>query len=147
MINTASDLWPNYAVNTEGTTFQVLVTRLDVAIGKMLVELHDPVLKYIVLRVGGGGRRCLVPGESVNLKRTDSLEIIDFHSNVAEAGGIGAFIEKTSKPLPLGTLLPAASLLDRQNGAGSSLRLDVRRERLLLGSVYLKIQQEKTIEK
>ncbi len=151
VVHTGRDLWKRYSLKKKGRYYQVVVTNNGDTFGKLFLELTDPTLKYVVLGNGGGQRHCLAPGASADINVTAPLELFDINTNIISNLGVKAFITddgSTRRPLAMAKpiLLKELMRADEEPSA-CRYRLEVMREKMLLGAITLNCAQEISDEK
>ena len=146
VIDTNRDLWKHYSLDKKGKQYQVLVTHNNNISGKLFIDLEDPVLKYIVLQAGNDNPLCLSPGETAFIKAEKPLKLIDINTNVYQNLDIKAFIsgpDSLPRPVKLNESVKPSILLTSCNHKSSCLcRIDVKRDDIILGSVFLNLQED-----
>jgi hypothetical protein len=151
VVNTGRDLWKRYSLKKRGKHYQVVVTNNGDTLGKLYLDLADPTLKYIVLGNGDGKMYCLTPGASAFVNVNAPLELFDINTNVFRNLGVKAFIaDHRSFRRPLVVAKPV--LLKKLASAGENkgscrYRLEVIREKVLLGAITINCSQEIQYEK
>jgi len=151
VINTGRDLWKRYSLKKKGKYFQVVVTNNGDTLGKLFLDLTDPTLKYIVLGTGDGKKHCLTPGASAFVNVDAPLELFDINTNIVNNLGVKAFIADygsfrrllaVAKPVRLKELSSAG-----EDKGACRYRLEVIREKILLGAITINCSQEIQDEK
>lgn len=151
VVNTGRDLWKRYSLKKKGKSYQVVVSNNGDTFGKLFLDLADPTLKYIVLGNGDGQRHCLTPGASALVNVNAPLELFDINTNVFSNLGVKAFIADHGsfrQPLAVAkpVLLKELVRTGEEQGA-CRYRLEVMREKMLLGAITLNCSQEIEDEK
>jgi len=127
IINTATDLWERYSLYRKGRVYQVIVSRDDKdIIGRLFFDIKPPLFEYMLLSFNGIDKKWVSNSESIKLKLSDSMKIIDIKSNVAP-GGLTMVIKGKDASIPIrvgenigGTKI--AALLG-EDPAGCSIRV------------------------
>jgi len=121
VINTATDLWERYSLYRKGRVYQVVVSeQSNNVIGHLFFDIHPPLFEYMVLYLNGTDKRWVSGNESIRLKLSDSIQIVDIKSNVA-AGELDMRItgRNGSVPIRVGQSITGAEiapLLEEQSG-------------------------------
>jgi len=144
VINTATDLWKRYSLNKKGEHYHVDVTYGKEQIGKLFLDIKDPVLKYLLLSSGDDKLNYLVSGDTFQIGTDNFFKLIDVSTNVAKNKSVKTFMAgkghlkkliKRSKPFLLDDL-PYEGI--RKNNYD---RIIVERDNILLGVIYLNFMQ------
>ncbi len=145
-INTATDLWKRYSLNKKGLRYQVEVTYEKEQIGKLFIDLEDPVLNYMLLGFGDDNLSYLVPGDTLHLGNCIFFKIIDFSTNIAGNRGVETFaagkggfkkLIKINEPFVL-------NALPTGNGRNEFVfdKIIIKRGNILLGAIHLNFIQD-----
>ena len=148
VIHTGHDLWERYAIHDQGEKYQVVVTHNEAAVGRLYVELAKPEFDYIVAQVNGGIKRCLYPGDSMQIAPDDTIRILDIKTNVPANAGVQAFLEGMNKKIRLfshGSVYPQRVCWNSA-GTNGPCRVVVRRDRMVFGSILLDVSKEERHE-
>lgn len=146
VINTGRDLWKRYSVHKKGKTYQVVVTRKNTKVGKLFVDLTDPILKYVVVQSGNDKMHCVASGEKIVINGKQPLRLIDINTNVQNNSGINAFIigpGSFKKSIKIQKALVVQDLF--KNGkypSSDRYRIEIARDKILLGSILFDFVQE-----
>ncbi|MFH1984090.1 MAG: M14/M99 family metallopeptidase [Pseudomonadota bacterium] len=92
VIDSGSDLWQRYALNPEGTRFQVLTTSGDDQLGRLFIEVMTPRLEYILLGNGDGRHIPLFPGSVTTLDPGQSIQLVDVRTNIPGNDGVSVLV-------------------------------------------------------
>lgn len=144
LIHTGRDLWKRYSLAGEGKQYQVVVTRGRTVLGRLFVELKEPVFNYIILQVNRGFKRCLYPGDSLTIHPEDAINILDIKTNIATNAGIQAFLKGTGAKIRLfsdGAALPWRAAPGRAAHKDKEYRIVVQREHITLGSILVDLDK------
>ncbi len=141
-IDTGKDLWKRYSLVKEGKTYQIIATLKNETLGKLFIDLTDPVLKYIVLKNGDGNRHCLVPGDTVRMDLDKHMQLVDIITNINKNVGIKAFVSGPGIPKKIMEIKHAVDIKQlvkssNKNSSPKKFRIDVKRDKFVLGSVFL----------
>lgn len=145
VIDTGRDLWKRYSLNKKGEAYQLVVTNRGNAVAKLFVDLEAPALKYIVLKTKDDNMQCFKPGDTASVSIRGPLKLIDINTNVDRNLGVKAFI------MGPGSFVRGINIKDditvdnlkRNNPQKSSrYRIEIRRDNIVLGSIYLDSLQE-----
>ncbi len=144
-INTDRDLWVRYSLNKKGKTYPIIVTHKKDKIGKLYVDITTPVMKHLVFQLGDESKYCYYPGDTAVVDIKKPLKLIDVVTNISKdkdvkvyiAGkGISKQLVEKKKAVNLKKLLRNK---DGGNAGPENCRIDVKRNKTILGSVYLKL--------
>jgi hypothetical protein len=111
-------------------------------LGSIEVEVAPARLDYMVLRRKGGPKMVYHNGETVKAKPGESLEIVDFKTNVWSGNGLAVALDNKGRRVPVKNRLidvssePVQGLAKKGSGG---LRLVVLRADQAIGHVRLKI--------
>jgi hypothetical protein len=145
VIDTNRDLWKRYSLDKKGKRYQAVVTQNNNTLGKLFIDLEDPALKYIVLQTGDDITLCLIPGKTAFVKAEKPLKLIDINTNVHQNRDIKAFIsgpESFRRPVKLNESVELYNLLASCNHKASCrYSIDVKRDEIVLGSVFFTMQE------
>lgn len=146
LVDTAGDLWQRYSLQKKGKHYQVVVTNNGDTLGKLFLDLKDPLLKYIVIDTGDGQMRCLMPGTSAVVNPDAPLKLVDIHTNIMRNSGVRAFVaacESFRRPLAIAEPLFLKEVLNTGTDKKTCrYRLEIEREKISLGTVGLNLLQE-----
>ncbi len=139
VIHTGRDLWKRYSVAGAGRKYPVVVTRDRTVLGRIFVELAEPVFDYIILQVNHDVKRCLFPGDSVTVRPEDAINVVDIKTNVPTNEGVQAFLKGAGTKIRIfsdGFAVPwkmGSELIRHKNKYG----IVVQREHIILGSIFV----------
>jgi hypothetical protein len=148
VIHTDQDLWERYAIDDQGDKYRVVVMHDEMIVGRLYVELAEPEFDYIVAQVNKGIKRCLYPGDSMEIFPNDTIRILDIKTNVPANAGVQAFLEGMNKKIRLfsqGAVYPQRVYWKIGDGNGPC-RVVVQRDRMVFGSILLDLSKEKRHE-
>jgi len=145
VIRTDSDLQNRYSMNRDGRMFPVIASVDNKTIGKLFVEIEQPFLAYVVFQIKNKDKRCLAPGESILINHFETMELLDFKTNIQSNKDVQVFINgPDSKYLVRPkTNIDWNSIRDDSKGATQRYRVDIQRDSLLMGSVYVYIDRSR----
>jgi hypothetical protein len=113
------------------------------------VELAEPKFDYIVAQVNGGIKRCLYPGDSMQIAPDDVIRILDIKTNVPANAGVQAFLEGKNRKIRLfsrGSVYPQRVLWPDAGHGNGPCKVVVRRDRMVFGSILLDVCREERNE-
>jgi hypothetical protein len=144
VIHTDRDLWKRYSLNDDREKYQVVVTHDETVLGRLFVELAEPKLDYVILQVNEGLKQCLYPGDSLSLDPKDTINILDIKTNIPENRGVQAFLKSSRAKLSLfsGAEAIPRKIASGQHKNGRKYKIEVERERTVLGSISLDLQEK-----
>jgi len=143
VIRTDCDLQKKFSLNREGRIYHAVPSIKGEKIGELFFELVDPILSYVVLKVNKNDKRCVSPGETIFAGQKTLVELIDCKTNIQKNKGVHFFINGENSPRLLvrpyiaidwNALTQYKRTLQKQR-----FRLDIERESLLLGTIYIEI--------
>ncbi|CAN2046536.1 hypothetical protein GMMP13_20067 [Candidatus Magnetomoraceae bacterium gMMP-13] len=149
VIRTDCDLQPKYSLNKEGRTYPVVIKLKRNIIGKLFIEVEDPFLSYIVFELKNKKKICLAPGETISASSDEALELVDLKTNIVNNKGVQAFIKTTdsSKYLVRPKVAVDWDDLNHTKKKGVQYRIDIERDSLIMGSVFVNIDDNYKISK
>jgi len=143
VIRTDSDLQKKFSMNRDGRIFHAVATKKGAKIGELFFELIDPLLSYVVFKVSDNDMRCVSPGETIFAHENALVELIDCKTNIQKNRGVQVFINGDNSPRLLVrpyTAIDWNSLTPQySNKIKRRYRLDIERESLLLGTIFIEI--------
>jgi hypothetical protein len=143
VIHTDRDLWERYSLEKKGKTYQIVITEGQQTVGKLFIDLEDPSLNYIVLQMGDDAMNCLIPGDTAFFDTTKPLRLKDINTNIHKNLRIKAFIVGpgfSRQQVKLNeTIFIEPLLKESTNRASLRYRIEIERDKILLGSVYLNL--------
>jgi hypothetical protein len=144
VIHTDRDLWARYSLDGTGKKYQVVVTHNETVLGRLLLELEEPRLDYVIVQVNSADKRCLYPGDSLALAATDTINVLDIKTNIPTNAGVQAYLKGTTTRLALFSETETVSRrigLHDMADRGSRYRIEVEREQAALGSIFLDFEK------
>ncbi|MCD6137649.1 MAG: hypothetical protein J7J91_03545 [Deltaproteobacteria bacterium] len=144
VIHTDRDLWKRYSLDRKGKKYQVVVHHRSRQLGRLFVELADPVFNYLVLQVNHGVKQCLFPGDSLTIHPTDAISILDIKTNISTERGIQAFLKGPGTSIRLfsdGTAFPYEVGPDLASAKDTKHRIVVQRGQITLGSILVDLNR------
>ncbi|HVO85100.1 MAG TPA: hypothetical protein VMU60_11820, partial [Syntrophobacteria bacterium] len=143
VIDTGKDLIRRYSVDREGRHYLVLVES-DREIGRLHLMLEPPQLHYLAACIDGKEKRWYQAGETIQVRRQQTLQVVDIKGNTAPEEVLG--LECSEPAFHLGSawrekILRFADLVDKASAAEapSSFSWTVKRGDLVLGQVSVEI--------
>jgi len=143
VIRTDCDLQKKFSLNKEGRIYHAVPSIKDQKIGELFFELVDPLLSYVVFKVNKNDKRCVSPGETIFADKKSFVELIDCKTNIQKNRGVQFFINGENSPRLLVRPYTAidwnALTQYTRSHQKQRFRLDIERESLLLGTIYIEI--------
>lgn len=135
-IDTGTALMTRYSLNNQGRIYEILASRGEAVLGRILVELAPPKLDHLVLGVNGHEHVLLKPGEAIALSPEDTLSLEEIRTNLHSQKGIhlhiGGHRVGPGEKVRLGEL---------PGDQGSPRRpMDARKGPLLLGRFFVDLR-------
>ncbi len=134
LINTAKGLLARYSLYGQRRVYRIVASRGREILGTMLVEITEPSLAYLVLRVNNNQRYALKDRETICASLDDYLTVEAIKSNIGKESEIG--IRANGDLLIPGE---AERIGDITGTSSSILRIDITRQQLPLGAIYIEI--------
>jgi hypothetical protein len=144
VIHTDRDLWARYSLDGTGKKYQVVVTHNETVLGRLLLELEEPRLDYVIVQVNSADKRCLYPGDSLALAATDTINVLDIKTNIPTNAGVQAYLKGTTTRLALFSetkTVPRKVGLHDMADRGSRYKIEVEREQAALGFIFLDFEK------
>ncbi|ETR71548.1 MAG: hypothetical protein OMM_08046 [Candidatus Magnetoglobus multicellularis str. Araruama] len=143
VIRTDCDLQQKFSLNKEGRIYHAVSSIDNQKIGELFFELVDPLLSYVVFKVNKNDKRCVSPGETIYAPENAFFELIDCKTNIQKNKGVQIFINGENSPRllvrPYTTIDWNALTKYARHKKKQRYRLDIERESLLLGTIYIEI--------
>jgi hypothetical protein len=141
VIDTATNLWERYSLYKKGRVYQVVVSEQnDNIIGHLFFDIHPPIFEYMVLSLNGTDKRWVSGNESIRLKPSDSLKIVDIKSNVA-AGELDVRItgRNGSVPIRVGQSITGAEIVPFLEEQSNRCGIQIVRDKIFLALLPLSV--------
>jgi len=143
VIRTDCDLQKKFSLNQEGRLYHAVLSSNEQKIGGLFFELVDPLLSYVVFKVSKNDKRCVSPGETIFAAEKALVELIDCKTNIHKNKGVQFFIHGDKSPRllvrPYRAIDWNALRQYTRSQQKQRFRLDIERESLLLGTIYIEI--------
>jgi hypothetical protein len=151
VIDTSKDLWMRYSKEGLGKAYPIVCTYRDEEIGEVWVDLMEPRLEHVVVRLNRGTKMCFTSQEIIEAGYNDEIEIVDVKTNINDNYGIRVDFrgypdergDDRGKSIVLNNSLLQKYSLD---GKGYEYEIMVVRGNLLLGKVRVCISQNKKLK-
>ncbi len=144
IINTGTDLIKRFSLNNRGEKFQILVSYKKKKIAKLIIEIKDPVLKYLVMQNGEDLRKiCYKAGDFAEVDIDRNIVVCDIKTNIKDNAGIQLFLigQKSFKqPVYLNKQINILNLISNRYPGLKPTKwsIEVRRGDIVIGAVFLK---------
>ena len=141
LINTGKNLLSRYSLDKKGNSYQIVVSNKNGAVGNLFVDLSDPYLKYVIIKMGEGGPGCFYPGETVDVEKGKALKLVDINTNVDGNSGVGAFITGAGSlvgNMNIDEPVMIRDMIDTGEKMPVDYRIEIRRDDILLGAISLR---------
>ncbi len=134
IINTAKELWDRYSLYKKGRVYQVIASKDDdEIIGRLFFDIHPPLFEYMLLYINEREKRWVSDNESINLKVSDSIRVVDIKSNVvSEDIGISIMGKGGHKSIGLGDSISGSGIVSLFGGASTGCGIHIERGKILL---------------
>jgi len=143
VIRTDCDLQKKFSLNKEGRIYHAVPSINDQKIGELFFDLVNPLLSYVVFKVNKNDRRCVSPGETIFAGEKAFLQLIDCKTNIQKNRGVQFFINGENSPRLLvrpNIAIDWNSLTQyTRSQKKQRFRLDIERESLLLGTIFIEL--------
>ncbi|MBW2644826.1 MAG: hypothetical protein JRE23_01360 [Deltaproteobacteria bacterium] len=96
LIHTDKDLMTRYSLNKKGLRYQVIVYLQDTEIGKLFVNLKEPLFNHLIVELNQKEKRCIFPGETLILGASDIIKIVDIKTNIEDNIGVYTFLKDSN---------------------------------------------------
>lgn len=140
VIDTARDLWDRFSEDGNGRKYPVVVSRDSRAVGKLVVELDEPTLGWVVLKTGDRNLNCYASGDTALLDHSRSAQLMDIITNVERNSGIKAFIKGpgiSKQEIDVkGRISPDRLGVSTGRACSEKYRMEIQRNNVVIGSVF-----------
>jgi len=130
-----------YSLDKKGNSYQIVVSNKNGAVGNLFIDLADPYLKYVIIKMGEGGPGCFYPGETVDVEKGKALKLVDINTNVDGNSGVGAFITGAGSlvgNMNIDEPVMIRDMIDTGEKMPVDYRIEIRRDDILLGAISLR---------
>jgi hypothetical protein len=93
LIHTDKDLMTRYSLDKEGKQYQAIVYLKDTEIGKLFINMEDPLLNHLIVELNQTEKRCVFPGETLTIGASDTIRIMDIKTNIEDNMGVFTFLK------------------------------------------------------
>jgi hypothetical protein len=93
LIHTDKDLMTRYSLDKEGKQYQAIVYLKDTEIGKLFINMEDPLLNHLIVELNQKEKRCVFPDETLTIEATDTIKIVDIKTNIEDNIGVYTFLK------------------------------------------------------
>ena len=134
-IDTGSKLMKRYSLHKKGKAYEIVATRGDHILGRLVVRLTPPGMDYIVLKINDHRHIFLRPEDTVSLSRDDKIGLEAIQTNLYSKKGIHLNINgnkiKPGDMRELRKLNPSQGHLNQQ--------VQIKKGSLVLGRIFLRM--------
>ncbi|MFC1580396.1 M14/M99 family metallopeptidase [Thermodesulfobacteriota bacterium] len=130
-IDTGKNLMRRYSLHKKGKVYVVIATKGKKELARFLVDLSPPKMDYMILGVNSHQHHFLRPEQTVILSRNDEICLEEISTNLYATKGIRLSVNGHS--LEHGETAKVKELC--ATSAGNRHRVDVKKGRMVLGSV------------
>ncbi|UCG13798.1 MAG: hypothetical protein JSU72_04825 [Deltaproteobacteria bacterium] len=140
-IDTAKDMLPRHSVKKQGRHYMVLV-QTNRVLGRLHLLLEPPHFRYLAVCIDGREKLWYLPGETIQLRRPQTLQVMDIRANLDPAEVLSVYCSQPAfhlgdnwreKVLHLAELLPAPSSVP------SSFSWTIKRGDQTLGQIFVQV--------
>ncbi|MBN1102730.1 MAG: hypothetical protein JXL84_04860 [Deltaproteobacteria bacterium] len=132
-IDTAADLMERYSLDKKGESYEVVASRADEVLGRMIVRLLPPRMDYLVLRVNDQKHLLLRPENKVTLSIKDRICLEEVQTNLG--GKTEIHLSINGHKVKQGETRVLQDLCGR--GGGASHQVAVEKGPIRLGRVFI----------
>jgi hypothetical protein len=132
-VRTDRDLIRRYSLKDRGRFYEIIVTKDDHLLGRVLVRLYPPKMDYMIIRLNSHKHLYLRPEESVSLSREDVVTLLNIQTNLYSSKDLHLQVNGRR-------IRPGESKKIRDLFAASKAsrhEATVRKGPLVLGSIFL----------
>jgi hypothetical protein len=122
-----------YSLNKKDETYQVIVTRGDKEIGKLIVRLLSPEMDFLILNVNDNRHVLLRSDESVALSHKDIICMEEIQTNLGDKSGIQLRIN--GHKLNQGEKQELARICNSHRN-----QINIQKGPILLGKIYIDME-------
>ncbi|MBW1888567.1 MAG: hypothetical protein JRI52_09505, partial [Deltaproteobacteria bacterium] len=130
IVDTATDLMKRYSLDKKGEIYQIIASRKDHVLGRLLVRLAPPRLNYLILKVNNHRHILLRSEERVSLSSDDKICLEEIQTNFYSNSGIHLSIN--GHKIKPGEVRRLARLCASPNN-----QVEVKRGPLVLGRIFI----------
>jgi len=135
-------LWKRYSKGGAGKQYKIVVTHEDKPIGKLYIDLIEPELKYVVLRVDEN-KTCLEPGDTLSVNHKSFVQLIDINTNIYKNLGLKSYLTPKTDPSKRFMINDKEPIKDTIHTDSMTVpcnyRIDIERYEKKIGSVFINI--------
>jgi hypothetical protein len=132
-IDTGRDLMDRYSLYGQREVYRIVVSQEEKIFGQMLVRISEPFLEFVILQLNNK-TYALKNGETLFATPDDDLTVLAIKSNITEERDIG--VRANGNPLLPGRAKRIGDVIGTHE---RTLRMDLKRKNLPLGTVYIKL--------
>jgi hypothetical protein len=140
VIDTGRHLKRRFSLRPGRESYPVVVSRSGRPIGRMVVDVLEPRMDYLVVGLGRRRKMAYANGETVRARRGDVLKIVDVKTNFSLRHGVKIFLRR----LPGGRTLecPGGTIrlaVRKRRPRGPDYQIVVKRDHIPIGRVYIQL--------
>jgi hypothetical protein len=88
VINTEKDLIERFSLDRKGSSYEILASRGEHVIGRMVVNLSPPKMAYVVFMVNGNSHCLVKPEGKISFSRNDTICLEQVSTNLYSEEGV-----------------------------------------------------------
>lgn len=142
IIHTDRDLWKRYSLYKNGRLYQAVVTKNNNVIGRLFIDIEEPIFEYIVIQLNDMEKRCFFRNDILSICHDDIIKLIDIKTNVPKNSNVIASLNGSGVkiPFPIGNVISAGEIT-------SVKKIIINRANIPLGSILLNIKETRLTRK
>ena len=130
-----------YSLKKQGRRYRVITTRGEDIVGRMYIELGEPLFDSLVFQRGDGGHECVYRNGAVDISDMLPIHLVEVRTNLPNNEGVTVSVSGPGSPgrqVHTGDpLIPESISVPVSASGTATYRLSVRRGSEQLGDVQL----------